>query len=60
MCLEKALLSFPEHQKIIVDIENFWLQIRNGEFELVNPPRLVKTVKWKFDYILFRKTCTTV
>ena len=60
MGFEKALLFFLEHQKIIAEIENLWCQNRTPEFEFVNPPRLVKTVKWNFDYILFRKTYDTV
>ena len=53
--LEKALLSYPEHTQILRDIEKFYSGNRNNEFELVSPPILVRTVKWKFDYILFRK-----
>ena len=55
MGLEKALLSYSEHGEILKDIERFYKGNRNNDFELVNPPILVRTVKWKFDYILFRK-----
>ena len=54
--LEKALLSYPEYAQILKDIEKFYNGNRNNEFELVIPPILVRTVKWKFDYILFRKS----
>ena len=59
MGLERALLSFPEHQKITSISEDFWFQNGSDNFELVSPPCLVKTVKWKFDYILFRKAYDT-
>ena len=54
--LEKALLSYPEHGEILKDIERFYNGNRNSDFELVNPPILVRTVKWKCDYICFRKS----
>ena len=60
MGLEKALLSYSEHLKIIEDIENFWKRNEEKGFELLKPPILVKTVKWKFDYLLFRKTYDSV
>ena len=56
MGLEKALLLYSEHKNIISDIENFWFRNKDKEFEFLKPPILVKTVKWKFDYLLFRKT----
>ena len=54
MGLKKALLSYPEHTQILIDIEKFWLRNSN-DFELVKPPILVRTVQWKFDYIVFQK-----
>ena len=56
MGLEKALLSYPEHNRILTDIEEIWLCYKNNDFELVKLPRLVRTVRWKSDYIVFRKT----
>ena len=55
MGLEKALISYAEHKKIVEDIETFWMRNKKGDFEFACPPILIKTVKWKFDYILFRK-----
>ena len=60
MGLEKVLLSYSEHSKIIEDIENFWKRNEQKGFELLKPPILVKTVKWKFDYLLFRKIYDSV
>ena len=56
MGLEKALTSYLEYKKILENIENFWLENKNTDFEIAKPPVLVKTVQWKFDYILFRKS----
>ena len=60
MGLEKAFFSYSEHSKIIEDIQNFWKRNEEKGFELLKPPILVKTVKWKFDYLLFRKTYHSV
>ena len=58
--LEKALLSYSEHSKVIEDIENFWKRNEEKGFDLLKHPILVKIVKWKFDYLLFRKTYDSV
>ena len=60
MGLDKALFSYPEHVNILRDIEEFWSQNENREFELVKPHILVKTVRWKFDYIIFKKNYCSV
>ena len=58
--LEKALISYPEYKKILENTENYWLKNKSAEFEFVKPPILVKTVRWKFDYILFRKSYCSI
>ena len=58
--LEKALLSYPEHGEVLKGIEIFYNGNRNSDFELVSPPILVRTFKWKFDYILFRKSYRSI
>ena len=52
MGLDKSLLSYNEHEKIVKDIEDFWQSRKNDSFEFVKPT-LVRTVKWKFDGSLF-------
>ena len=42
--------------KFIKDIELSLLRnMKNSDFELVKPPQLVNSVKWKYDYVVFRK-----
>ena len=53
MGFDKPLISYPEHTSILRDIEEFWRRNKNRKFELVRPHILVKTVRWKFDYIIF-------
>ena len=55
MGLDKALFSYPEHAIILRNTEKFWIRNENKEFEFVKQNILVKTVRWKFDYIIFRK-----
>ena len=45
MGIKKALLSYPEPDKILNDIENFWSPNIDSEFEFVRLPILIKTVK---------------
>ena len=60
MGLEKSLLSYTEHKKIVRDIEEFCQFCKNdNSFEFVKQT-LVRTVKWKFNYIIFRKTCSSI
>ena len=58
--LEKALISYPEYKKILENTKNYWLKNKSAESEFVKPPILVKTVRWKFDYILFRKSYCSI
>ena len=60
MGIEKILLSFSDHNKIIEDIEKLWeLRKQYYDFKFAKL-RLVQTVKWKFDDIIFRKTVCLV
>ena len=55
MGLNYSLLILHEYEQIISDIEELWLMKRHDmKFKLVFP-KLMDTVKWKFDYIIFRK-----
>ena len=58
--LEKSLVSYENYANAIRDIQEFFKKQKNEEFEFVDPV-LIHTVKWKFDYIIFRrKNCGTV
>ena len=60
MGLDKSLLSYTEHEKVVKDTEDFWQCCKNdNSFKFVKPT-FVRTVKWKFDFIIFRKTCNSV
>ena len=53
--LEKAIQQYQDYLKFINDIKLFFLRnMNNSSFEFVKP-QLVNSVKWKFDYVVFRK-----
>ena len=53
--LEKAIQQYQDYLKFINDIKLFFLRnMNNSSFEFVKP-QLVNSVKWKFDYAVFRK-----
>ena len=55
MGLDHNLLTLHDHDEIICDIKEIWLEKKqdtNFKFVL---PQLIHTTKWKFNYIIFRK-----
>ena len=54
--LKKALQDYRDYMKFIKNIRIFFFLTvyRNNKFEFVNP-YLNNSVKWKFDYVIFRK-----
>ena len=55
MGLDYNLLTLHEYEQIISDIEELWLMKRHDmKFKFILP-QLIILLKWKFDYIIFRK-----
>ena len=53
--LDRALFSFSEYSSIVKDFEQFFKKNKtDDEFEFVKP-LLNHSVKWRYDYIIFRK-----
>ena len=46
---------FSEKYRELNSVMSFLRNFKNSDFELCKPPQLVDTVKWKYDYIVFRK-----
>ena len=54
--MEKALHKFDNYSNFLKDIKKFYIRnIQKFDYEYVEPPQLINSVKWKFDYIIFRK-----
>ena len=54
LALEKSIDQYPNYLMFLKDIEAFFNRNFKNEFELCRPIKIVHTIKWKFDYILFR------
>ena len=55
MGLDVALNKIKNNEKLIEDIERYWLSKKQDDkFKFVNS-YLIASSKWKFDYIIFEK-----
>ena len=54
--IERSIQQYEDYLKFTEDIKLFFLRnLKNSDFELALPPQLVNSVKWKYDYVVFRK-----
>ena len=53
--IDKSLFSFRNYKKFLQEIDNFFNEHIIKDFDLVFPPKLIISTKWKHDYILYRK-----
>ena len=60
--LDKSLVAFEDYLHVIKDNKKFFLRnIEKYDDEFLKP-QLANSIKWKFDYIIFRKkqnSCST-
>ena len=52
--LEKALFTYQKYSEAIRDIKKFFDENKLDGYKFVEPI-LIKSIKWKFDYIIFRR-----
>ena len=50
--LDKSLFSFDDYKEFLNSIDKFLSEHLKAELKRVNPPKLVKSTKWKHDYII--------
>ena len=55
LALEKSIDQYANWLNFLNDIESFFNRHFVSEFEFCKQIRLNNTVKWKFDYVIFRK-----
>ena len=55
LALEKSIEQYPDYLMFLKDIKSFFNKNFKNEFEFCRPIKIVHAIKWKFDYILFRK-----
>ena len=54
--LDKSLFSYENYNVFLRDIDSYLSANLNKNFEIVDPPKLVLSLRWKHDYIVRRRT----
>ena len=54
--LDKSLFSFQNYKKFLADIDTYLSANLCRKFELIDPPKLVMSLRWKHDYIIRSRT----
>ena len=57
LALDKSIEQYRNYTDFLKEIESFFERHFKNEFELCKPIKVVNTIKWKFDYVIFRKRC---
>ena len=55
MAFEKTIFDFKRKREFFGEVEKFYNEYLKKEFEMLKPMKIINTIKWKFDYIAFRK-----
>ena len=55
MAFEKTIFDFERKKEFFKEVENFYNEYLKKDFELIKPMKIINTIKWKFDYLVFRK-----
>ena len=52
---DDRLFNFERRKEFLEEVERLFENYLKKDFELLNPMKIIHTIKWKFDYIVFRK-----
>ena len=52
---DDGFFNYKRKKEFLEEVEKFYDQHLKKDFELLSPMRIIHTIKWKFDYIVFRK-----
>ena len=52
---EKVIYNFERKNEFLKEVENFYENNLRKDFILIKPMKLINTIKWKRDYVVFRK-----
>ena len=55
MAFEKTIFDFKRKREFFEEVENFYDEYLKKDFEMLKPMKIINTIKWKFDYLAFRK-----
>ena len=54
--LDESLFSFANYTVFLKDIDTYLSTNLNTNFQVVDPPKLVLSLRWKHDYIIRSRT----
>ena len=52
---DDRLNNLERKKEFLKEVERLYNEFLKSDFEFLNPMRIIHTIKWKFDYIAFRK-----
>lgn len=52
---EDRLSNYERKKEFLEEIKKFYDENLEKDFECLTPMKIINTIKWKFDYIAFRK-----
>ena len=52
---EKVIYNFERKNEFLKEVENFYENNLRKDFILIKLMKLINTIKWKCDYVVFRK-----
>lgn len=52
---EKTIFDINRKRDFLEEVEKFYEEYLKKDFEMLKPMRIIHTIRWKFDYIAFRK-----
>ena len=55
MAIDKCIYEYQNYVKLLDEISELYNRHFRTDFTFYRPIRLVPTIKWKFDYVVFRK-----
>ena len=55
IAFDKPINHFSCKNDLIKEIKNFYEENFRKDFFIIEPMKLINTIKWKFDYVIFRK-----
>ena len=55
--LDKSIDQYTNYLDFLNEIESFFERHFKNDFEFCKPIKIVHSIKWKFDYVIFRKRC---
>ena len=55
MAVDRCIYEYRNYKNLLDEIGEFFHRHFRRDFTFYRPIRLVPTIKWKFDYVIFRK-----